>query len=105
MLKSIPSFELSAKFAAEAGQLFRILSDAERWPDGSISRVLAVREPGHVQIAFPDRSRANINVVSLGAGMCEVSVNHELLPNAEAVKIQKKDWQKYFTVLRKRVER
>jgi hypothetical protein len=105
VLKLIPSFELSQEFSAEAGQLFRILSDAERWPEGSIARVLVVREPGYVQLAFLDRSRARVEVTSLGIGLCQVKINHELLPDAEAVTSQKKAWQTYFKQLRSQVER
>ena len=105
VLKIIPSFELTEQFAAEAGQLFRILSDAERWPEGSVTRVLAVREPGYVQLAFLDRSRARVEVTSLGIGLCQVKIDHELLPDAEAAKSQKKAWQQYFKQLRSQVER
>jgi hypothetical protein len=105
VLKIIPSFELTEQFAAEAGQLFRILSDAERWPEGSIARVLVVREPGYVQLAFLDRSRARVEVTSLGNGLCQVKINHELLPDAAAVKAQKKAWQNYIKKLRAQVER
>ncbi len=105
MLKVIPSFELSEDFSADAGQLFRILSDAERWPEGSIARVLVVREPGYVQLAFLDRSRARVEVTSLGNGLCQVKINHELLPDAAAVEAQKKAWQNYFKQLRTQVER
>ena len=105
MLKVIPSFELSEDFSADAGQLFRILSDAERWPEGSIARVLVVREPGFVQLAFLDRSRARVEVTSLGNGLCQVKINHELLPDAAAAEAQKKAWQNYFKQLRAQVER
>lgn len=105
MLKIIPSFELTEDFSADAGQLFRILSDAERWPEGSVTRVLAVREPGYVQLAFLDRSRARVEVTSLGIGLCQVKIDHELLPDAEAAKSQKKAWQQYFKQLRSQVER
>jgi hypothetical protein len=105
VLKIIPSFELTEDFSADAGQLFRILSDAERWPEGSVTRVLAVREPGYVQLAFLDRSRARVEVTSLGIGLCQVKIDHELLPDAEAAKSQKKAWQQYFKQLRSQVER
>lgn len=104
MLKQIPQFEILETFAAEASQLFVILSDAERWPAESISRVLVVRDPGYVQVAFPDRSRAIIEVTSLGFGKCEVKVTHELLQDAEAVSAQKKAWRQMFTRLRGQVE-
>jgi hypothetical protein len=105
LLKPIPQFELLENFAAEASQLFVILSDSERWPADSIARVLVVREPGYVQVAFHDRSRASIQVTSQGFGKCEVRVSHELLPNTEAAKEHKKAWRQMFTRLRGQVER
>lgn len=105
MLKPIPSFELIEEFAAEASQLFRILSDAERWPEGSIARVLVVREPGYVQLAFLNRSRASVDVKALGIGRCSVSVSHELLTEKGSVSTQKVFWQQHFDALRKQVER
>jgi hypothetical protein len=105
MLKKIFEFEFTEQFEAEASQLFVIFSDAERWPADSIARVLVVRSPGYVQVAFEDRSRATIEVSSLGSGKCQVNVKHELLADAEASKIQKKAWKRYIGVLRKQVER
>lgn len=105
MSNQLLRFELVENFAAEASQLFVILSDAERWPADSIARVLVVREPGYVQVAFHDRSRATIEVLSLGFGKCEVRVNHELLASEEELKLQKKDWRQMFTRLRGQVER
>lgn len=105
MLKQIPSFELVEQFSAEANQLFRILSDEQRWPEGSIARVLVVREPSYVQLAFLDRSRASVEVLSLGLGLCEVKVRHELLSDADAAKAQQLAWQQYFNQLRTQVER
>lgn len=105
MLKPIPSFELVEEFAAEASQLFRILSDAERWPEGSIARVLVVREPSYVQLAFLDRSRASVEVSSLGIGRCSVKVSHELLTEVGALEAQRDFWIQHFEVLRKQVER
>ena len=105
MPKSIPSFELLEEFAAEASQLFRILSDAERWPAGSIARVLVVREPSYVQLAFLDRSRASVEVSSLGLGRCSVGVKHELLTEDGAVEAQQQFWRQHFETLRKQVER
>lgn len=105
MLKPIPSFELVQEFAAEASQLFRILSDAERWPEGSIARVLVVREPSYVQLAFLDRSRASVEVSSLGIGRCSVAINHELLTEAGSLEAQREFWLQHFEALRKQVER
>ena len=105
MLKPIPSFELVEEFAAEASQLFRILSDAERWPAGSIARVLVVREPNYVQLAFLDRSRASVEVSSLAIGRCSVAVKHELLTEEGAAEAQLQFWQRHFETLRKQVER
>ena len=82
-----------------------MLSDAERWPADSIARVLVVRAPGYVQVAFLDRSRASIEVSSLGFGKCEVKVQHELLADKDAAKAQQKAWKAYFAQLRKQVER
>ncbi len=105
LLKLIPKFELTEAFAAEAGQLFLMFGDAERWPADSIARVLVVRAPGYVQVAFLDRSRAGIQVNSLGAGKCEVIISHELLASAESAKLQKKFWQSYLKLIRQKVER
>ncbi len=105
MLKQIPEFELTERFEAEASQLFVMLSDAERWPADSIARVLVVRAPGYVQVAFQDMSRATIEVSSLGSGKCEVTVNHELLADNAAVEAQKGFWQGYFKQIRSQVER
>ena len=105
MSNQLASFELVETFAAEASQLFVILSDSERWPADTIARVLVVREPGYVQVAFHDRSRATIEVTSQGFGKCEVKVRHELLTGSEEVKLQKKAWRQMFTRLRGQVER
>jgi len=105
LLKVIKKFELTEAFEAEAGQLFLMFGDAERWPADSIARVLVVRAPGFVQVAFLDMSRAVIQVNSLGVGKCEVVVSHELLASAEAAKFQEKFWQSYLKLIRQKVER
>ena len=92
-------------FDAEASQLFIMLSDAERWPEASIARVLIVRSPSFVQVAFLDRSRASIEVSSLGSGKCQVRVNHELLADEKAMTAQKAFWLAYLAQLRGQVQR
>jgi hypothetical protein len=104
LLKKIPEFEILEQFNAESSQLFVLLSDAERWPADSIARVLVVRAPGYVQVAFLDRSRATIEIAGAGTGRCEVKVMHELLTDEDAVKLQKKFWRQLFTKLRGQVE-
>jgi hypothetical protein len=101
----IKQFELTETFEAEAGQLFLIFGDAERWPADSIARVLVVRAPGFIQVAFLDQSRAGIQVTSTGNNTCEVVISHELLASAEAAKLQKKFWQGYLKLIRQKVER
>lgn len=104
MLKPIPKFELSADFAAEVSQLFVIFSDEKRWPEGWLNRILVVRAPGFVQVAFADMSRAKISIESLGYGNCRVSIEHELLADAEAIKHQTDAWNAYLKQLRGQVE-
>ena len=105
MPKKNSEFELVEEFAAEASQLFRILSDSERWPEGSIARVLVVREPSYVQLAFFDGSRASVEVSSLGIGHCSVTVSHELLIAGGSLEAQRVFWLQRFEALRKQVER
>lgn len=105
MIKPIPMFELNEEFETSAVPLFTIFKDAERWPAGSVSRVLTVREPNTVILAFTDSSRVTIEVESLGAGRSGLRVLHELITSQEALKEHKKFWRDYLKTVRKQVER
>ena len=105
MLKPIPMFEILEEFETSSVPLFTIFKDAERWPAGSISRVLTVREPNTVILAFPDSSRVTIEVSALGSSRSSLRVLHELITSQEALKEHKKFWRDYLKTVRKQVER
>lgn len=105
MIKPIPMFELNEEFETSVAPLFMVFADAARWPAGVISRVLTVREPKTVILAFLDNSRVTIEVESLGAGRSSLRVLHELITSQEALKEHKKFWRDYLATVRKQVER
>lgn len=104
MIKPIPKIEISEVFEASIVPLYVIFSDGDRWPHGSISRILTAREPETVIASFPDRSRVTISLKSAGVNT-ELSISHELITDSEALKNHKKFWHDYLKAVRKQVER
>ena len=104
MIKPIPKIEIAEEFEASIVPLYVIFSDADRWPVGSISRVLTAREPETVIASLPDRSRVTISLRSLGT-KTELNLVHELITDPDELKAHKKFWRDYLKTVRKQVER
>lgn len=96
--------EITEEFACSPIPLYVILSDFDRWPVGSIARVLTTREPETVIASFPDFSRVTITISGAVTGAL-VTIKHELISDAAQLKAHNKFWANYLKQIRGAVER
>ena len=92
----------SKTFAVPVAELYRAFADEglrERWLPGVVWTVRAAIAETSIRLTWPDETRVAVYFVAKGEAKCTVAIQHERLPDREAVAERKAWWGERLAAL------